>query len=67
MGLLDRHAGLVSLYAEVRATGADPFQIRMERVLSPTEAMDFRARYDLKTGLDDTVQWYRAHRWLRRH
>ena len=39
MGLLDRHAGLVSLYAEVRATGADPFQIRMERVLSPTEAI----------------------------
>jgi len=39
MGLLDRHAGLVSLYGEVRATGADPFQIRMERVLSPTEAI----------------------------
>jgi 8-amino-7-oxononanoate synthase len=39
MGLLDRHAGLVSLYSEVRATGADPFQIRMERVLSPTEAI----------------------------
>ena len=39
MGLLDRHAGLVALYGEVRATGADPFQIRMERVLSPTEAI----------------------------
>lgn len=39
MGLLDRHAGLVSLYGEVRATGLDPFQIRMERVLSPTEAI----------------------------
>lgn len=39
MGLLDRHAGLVELYGEVRATGADPFQIRMERVLSPTEAI----------------------------
>ena len=39
MGLLDRHAGLVSLYSEVRATGADPFQIHMERVLSPTEAI----------------------------
>jgi 2-alkyl-3-oxoalkanoate reductase len=32
-----------------------------------TEATGFRARYDLKTGFDDTVQWYRAHRWLRRH
>jgi 8-amino-7-oxononanoate synthase len=39
MGLLDRHAGLVELYGEVRKTGADPFQIRMERVLSPTEAI----------------------------
>jgi 8-amino-7-oxononanoate synthase len=39
MGLLDRYADLVSLYGEVRATGADPFQIRMERVLSPTEAI----------------------------
>jgi 8-amino-7-oxononanoate synthase len=39
MGLLDRHAGLVDLYREVRASGVDPFQIRMERVLSPTEAI----------------------------
>ena len=39
MGLLDRYAGLVELYGEVRATGVDPFQIRMERVLSPTEAI----------------------------
>ena len=39
MGLLDRHAGLVEAYRDVRTTGADPFQIRMERVLSPTEAI----------------------------
>lgn len=39
MGLLDRHAGLVELYGEVRKSGLDPFQIRMERVLSPTEAI----------------------------
>ncbi len=39
MGLLDRYAGLVELYREVQATGPDPFQIRMERVLSPTEAI----------------------------
>ena len=31
------------------------------------EATGFQARYDLKTGFDDTVQWYRAHGWLRRH
>lgn len=31
------------------------------------EAADFQARFDLKTGFDDTVQWYRAQRWLRKH
>jgi nucleoside-diphosphate-sugar epimerase len=30
------------------------------------EATGFRARFDLKTGFDDAVQWYRAHGWLRR-
>ena len=39
MGLFDRHAGLLEAYRDVRTTGADPFQIRMERVLSPTEAV----------------------------
>jgi 8-amino-7-oxononanoate synthase len=39
MGLFDRHAGLLDVYREVRTTGLDPFQIRMERVLSPTEAI----------------------------
>src|SRR5258708_35989406 len=39
MGLFDRHAGLLDAYRDVRTTGDDPFQIRMERVLSPTEAM----------------------------
>ncbi|MBS0222777.1 MAG: aminotransferase class I/II-fold pyridoxal phosphate-dependent enzyme [Proteobacteria bacterium] len=39
MGLFDRHAGLLDAYRDVRMTGADPFQIRMERVLSPTEAI----------------------------
>ena len=39
MGLFDRHAGLLEAYRDVRTTGADPFQIRMERVLSPTEAI----------------------------
>ena len=39
MGLFDRHAGLLDVYRDVRTTGADPFQIRMERVLSPTEAI----------------------------
>src|SRR5476651_2671294 len=39
MGLFDRHAGLLDAYRDVRTTGADPFQIHMERVLSPTEAI----------------------------
>src|SRR6266852_4009168 len=39
MGLFDRHAGLLKDYRDVRTTGLDPFQIRMERVLSPTEAI----------------------------
>lgn len=39
MGLLDRHAGLLDVYRDIRTTGTDPFQIRMERVLSPTEAI----------------------------
>jgi 8-amino-7-oxononanoate synthase len=39
MGLFDRHAGLLDTYRDVRTTGADPFQIRMDRVLSPTEAV----------------------------
>ena len=39
MGLFDRHAGLLDAYRDVRTTGSDPFQIRMERVLSPTEAI----------------------------
>ena len=29
------------------------------------EAMAFQAQYDLKTGFDDAVRWYRAHGWLR--
>ncbi|MFZ5783053.1 MAG: serine palmitoyltransferase [Pseudomonadota bacterium] len=39
MGLFERHVGLLADYHEVRLTGANPFQLRMERVLSPTEAI----------------------------
>src|SRR4029077_1101992 len=39
MGLFDRDAGLLDAYRDVRTTSADPFQIRRERVLSPTEAI----------------------------
>src|ERR1700704_7131124 len=39
MGLFDRHAGLLEPYRDLRTPGLDPFQIRMERVLSPTQAI----------------------------
>ncbi len=49
MGLLDRHAALLAEYVGVRTTGADPFQVRMERVLSPTEAV-INGRHTLLAG-----------------
>ena len=52
MGLLDRHAGLLDAYRDVRTTGADPFQIRMERVLSPTEAI-INGRKTLTVGTNN--------------
>jgi 8-amino-7-oxononanoate synthase len=39
VGLFDRHAALLADYRDVQTTGADPFQVRMDRVLSPTEAI----------------------------
>jgi 8-amino-7-oxononanoate synthase len=39
VGLLERHAALLADYRDVQTTGMDPFQLRMERVLSPTEAI----------------------------
>ncbi len=52
MGLFDRHAGLLDAYRDVRTTGADPFQIRMERVLSPTEAI-INGRKTLTVGTNN--------------
>jgi 8-amino-7-oxononanoate synthase len=39
MGLFDRHAQLLNFYRGVKASGADPIGVTMERVLSPTEAI----------------------------
>ena len=39
MGLFDRFEGLARLHAGAKAVGQDPFGVRMERVLSPTEAI----------------------------
>ncbi|WP_119458553.1 serine palmitoyltransferase [Rhodospirillaceae bacterium SYSU D60014] len=39
MSLFDRFKPLIRSHASVKSCGADPFGIRMDRVLSPTEAM----------------------------
>ena len=59
MGLFDRHAGLLEAYRDVRTTGYDPFQIRMERVLSPTKAIINGRGSDL-VELAPVVEAYRA-------
>jgi 8-amino-7-oxononanoate synthase len=38
MALLDQHAALAEAYAAVRNFGADPFNMRFDAILSPTEA-----------------------------
>ena len=38
-GILDRFAPLRAAYDDVRAAGRDPFAVRFERVLSPTEGL----------------------------
>ena len=37
MGLLDRHRGFRDAYDQIRAVGADPFNVRFDEMLSPTE------------------------------
>ncbi len=37
MGLLDRHLGHSQAYDAIRAAGADPFNVRFDAILSPTE------------------------------
>jgi len=39
MGLFDRHSALIERYAAARDAGMDPLRVRLERVLSPTEAI----------------------------
>jgi len=39
MALFDQFQDLIKSHAAVKAVGADPFGVKMERVLSPTEAM----------------------------
>jgi 8-amino-7-oxononanoate synthase len=39
MGLFDRFESLRQLHGEIKSCGADPFAVRMDKVLSPTEAI----------------------------
>src|SRR5688572_9582124 len=39
MALFDRFQPLIRTHASVKSCGADPFGVRMERVISPTEAI----------------------------
>jgi 8-amino-7-oxononanoate synthase len=39
MGLFDKFKPLIESHAAVKAVGTDPFGVKMERVLSPTEAI----------------------------
>jgi 8-amino-7-oxononanoate synthase len=39
MGLFDRFGSLRQLHGQIKACGADPFAVRMDKVLSPTQAI----------------------------
>ena len=39
MALFDKFKSLIDSHTAVKAVGADPFSVKMERVLSPTEAI----------------------------
>ena len=39
MALFDRFAPLMHSHDAIKAAGTDPFGVRMDRVLSPTEAI----------------------------
>src|SRR5690606_8230676 len=39
MGLFDRHAALLERYQAAKDAGIDPLRVRLQQVLSPTEAM----------------------------
>jgi 8-amino-7-oxononanoate synthase len=52
MSVFDRFQQKRELYASVRALGADPFAVRIERVLSPTEAI-IDGRYTVLAGTNN--------------
>ena len=37
MGLLDKHKAYADAYGQIRSFGRDPFNVRFDAILSPTE------------------------------
>jgi 8-amino-7-oxononanoate synthase len=52
MALFDRFAPLIKSHDTIKATGVDPFGVRMDRVLSPTEAI-VKGRRTLLAGTNN--------------
>ena len=52
MALFDRFTPLMRSHDAIKATGADPFGVRMDRVLSPTEAI-IKGRRTLLAGTNN--------------
>jgi 8-amino-7-oxononanoate synthase len=52
MGLFDRFAALKAAYGAAKSCGADPFAVRMDSVLSPTEAI-IEGRHTILAGTNN--------------
>jgi 8-amino-7-oxononanoate synthase len=52
MALFDRFAPLMQSHDAIKAAGTDPFGVRMDRVLSPTEAI-IKGRRTLLAGTNN--------------
>src|SRR5918996_6057311 len=52
MALFDRFAPLIKSHEVIKAAGVDPFGVRMDRVLSPTEAI-VKGRRTLLAGTNN--------------
>ncbi|MEM7026420.1 MAG: 8-amino-7-oxononanoate synthase, partial [Pseudomonadota bacterium] len=52
MGLFDRFAPYIQAHDSIKSDGNDPFGVRMDRVLSPTEAI-VKGRRTLLAGTNN--------------
>ncbi|HVM85068.1 MAG TPA: 8-amino-7-oxononanoate synthase, partial [Candidatus Binatia bacterium] len=49
MGLFDRFEGLRAAHGQIKSCGADPFGVKMDRILSATEA-EIEGRHTILCG-----------------